>query len=65
MIDLWKYRWNAMGVFGIFYLVFWIGTIFEPLWIVGTLGIAMMCVVFLIISSSHNGLIAKRRTRNG
>ena len=65
MRDLWQYRWNAMGMFGTFYLVFWIGTIFHnPLWIVGTIGVMVMVIIFLIISSSHNGLIAKRRSRN-
>ena len=62
MRDLWRYRWKAMGLYFMFYTLFWIGvTINNLLWVIGTIGTVITTLSFLIISSSHNGWLAKRR----
>lgn len=63
MRDLWKYRWKAWGIFWLFYALMIIGfeVIPDPYSLIGIIPFSSMIIVFLIISSSHEGWIAKRR----
>lgn len=63
MKDLWCHRWKALGLFFMFYALMMVGfeIIPDPYSLVGIIPLSIIVFVFLLIGSSHDGWIAKRR----